>query len=198
MKGQKKVVRGLEREQAMITLTLGTIDYPFNRAIDWIEILIEKGIIAEPMLVQHGITDVSALKKYSQVTTSPILNPNKMAEIIERSRLVISHAGQGSTRSLAAKKTSFILIPRLARYGEHIDDHQLLFAKSVEPMGVKYCLTLESLEKAILNPPPPMTVPLFNEPKLADHLLEHFSEKKINLSNKKPERKNNFTLSFLK
>ncbi|MBE9226059.1 glycosyl transferase [Phormidium sp. LEGE 05292] len=162
----------------MITVTLGTIPYPFNRVIDWIGILIEKGIISEPVVIQHGVTEISALKKYPQVTTFSIVSLSNMVTLVEKSRLVISHAGQGSTRSLAAKKASFILVPRLARYGEHIDDHQLLFAQCVESLGVKHCLSLETLEEAIKKPPSPLPCALFDSPKLVEHLVKCYPAEK--------------------
>ncbi len=186
MKVCSRISVKLAKNQPVITVTLGTIPYPFNRAIDWIAILLEKGIISEPVIIQHGVTDISALKKYPQVTTFSIVNLSNMVTLVEKSRLVISHAGQGSTRSLAAKKASFILIPRLARYGEHIDDHQLLFAQCVEPLGVKHCLSLETLEQAIKKPPFPLTSPLFDSPKLVEYLVKRYppnKPKNFNISN---------------
>lgn len=159
----------------MITVTFGTIPYEFDRAVKWISILVEKGIISEPLVVQYGITDTSPLQDYPQISLYSIVSSREMEKLVEKSRLVISHAGQGSTRFLAEKKSSFILIPRLAIYGEHIDDHQLLFAQSVEPLGVKHCLSLETLEESIINPPLPIMKPLFNEPKLSDYLSGIYS-----------------------
>ncbi|MEA5579255.1 glycosyltransferase [Anabaena sp. UHCC 0451] len=159
----------------MITVTFGTIPYPFDRAVNWLSILIKKGLINEPLVVQYGKTEIMLLQNYPQITLYSIVTTNEMERLVEKSRLVISHAGQGSTRFLAETKTSFVLIPRLAAYREHVDDHQLWFAQSVEPFGVKHCLSLESLEEAIVNPPLPITKPLFNEPKLSDYLLEKYS-----------------------
>lgn len=156
----------------MITVTLGTIPFQFNRAIDWLDSLLASGVITEPVFVQHGVSSVSKLTQYPLVTTAPILEFNNLVTIVGASRLVISHAGQGSARGLAESKASFILIPRLARYGEHVDDHQLQFARSVEPLGVKYCLSLEELEQAVKNPPPRFQKSLLKGPKLVDHLLQ--------------------------
>ena len=156
----------------MITMTLGTIPFPFQRAVNWLSSLLERGIISEPVIVQSGFTDVSLLAKYPFVTTIPMLRPTNLTILAQESRLVISHAGQGSTRHLASLRAKFILLPRLARYGEHIDDHQLYFAQTVEKMGVRYCLSLEELENYIMSPPPPFPRDLFKHPKLVDHLLK--------------------------
>jgi UDP-N-acetylglucosamine transferase subunit ALG13 len=156
----------------MIFVTLGTIPFEFKRAIAWLDCLLQQQIIQEPVLLQHGITDVSALLEYQQVTTVPLLESKQFIELVDAARLVISHAGQGSTRMLAARSARFILLPRLQRYGEHIDDHQLWFSQGIDCLGVASCLSLAELEKFIQQPPPPFPHKLFNGPKLADHLLQ--------------------------
>lgn len=158
----------------MITVTLGTIPFPFARAIHWVDHLIKRDILSEDVFVQHGVSDISQLTAYPQVTTVPVVPPAQLDQKLTSSRLVISHAGQGSTRKLSAMNVSFVLLPRLAVYGEHIDDHQFAFAHSISDMGVTYCSSLESLEQAVLTPPKPLNKPLLNGPSLADHLIESY------------------------
>lgn len=155
----------------MITMTLGTASFQFNRAITWLSMILDRGMISEPVFVQYGISDVSPLTKYSLVTAESVLEPKPLAALVDASRLVISHAGQGSTRMLAARGASFVLLPRLKCYAEHVDDHQLWFAQTVEELGVQCCLSLEDLEQAIVQPPPRFQKQLFDSPKLTNHLL---------------------------
>lgn len=154
----------------MITVTLGTIPFPFDRAINWLNILLEEEVISESVFVQHGVSDVSVLAKHSLITAAPILQTRELMKMVDDSRLIVSHAGQGSTRAFASRGACFILLPRLARFDEHIDDHQLSFAKSVVKFGVPYCLSLEELKQLILQPPPRLQQQLFEGPKLAEHL----------------------------
>lgn len=155
----------------MILVTLGTIPFQFNRAVTWLSILVERGIISEPVFIQHGVTDISALAKYPLVTAESMVEPSRLRTLVNASRLVISHAGQGSTRMLAAQKARFVLLPRLKRYAEHIDDHQLWFAQAIEELGVRHYLSLQNLEQVILQPPPRFQEQLFHGPKLSTHLL---------------------------
>ncbi len=155
----------------MILITLGTIPYQFNRAITWLSILLKEDVISEPVFIQYGVSDISLVVKHPLVTAVPIVQSKELMKMVDNSRLVISHAGQGSTRALASKGACFVLLPRLARYGEHIDDHQLLFARNVEKFGVSHCLSLKELEQFILQPPPAFRQKLFDGPKLADYLL---------------------------
>lgn len=180
----------------MILITLGTIPYPFDRVVDWLEILLDKGLISEPVFFQHGVTDVSSIKNYTSVTTRAILYQEEINEIIQNSRLIISHAGQGSTTKLARTDKSFIIIPREKRYREHIDDHQLDFASKVSAeFGICYCVSLTDLQKYILNPPIPIKKELFGERKLGEHLLSIFPP---NLENSQHTRKNTLKQIFIK
>ncbi|BAY93083.1 MULTISPECIES: glycosyltransferase [unclassified Tolypothrix] len=161
----------------MILMTLGTISFPFDRAVLWLKILIERGVISESVFLQYGTSDVSILKGMSSVTLEPTITAQELVKLVDASRLVISHAGQGSTKMLAAKGASFVILPRLKRYGEHVDDHQLLFARSVAKFGIKSFLSLDELEKAIVEPPPYFQEKIFAYPRLTDYLLTQYPPK---------------------
>lgn len=157
----------------MIVFTLGTIIFPFERAVDWLALLLEREIIVEPILFQHGATPVDKLK-HPLLTSVPSLTKAEMQESIEKASLVISHAGQGSTRMLAKMGASFVLLPRLKCYGEHIDDHQLLFAQAVETFGIRYCTEFSSLAYRIQHPPSPLNGELFDGPSLGKYFREFY------------------------
>lgn len=161
----------------MITVTLGTIPYSFERAISWLNVLLEQDVITEPVFVQHGITNVSPIASHPLVETKSIVDLEELTERVNQSRLVISHAGQGSTSMLAAQQASFILLPRLSQYKEHVDDHQLFFARCVQQYGIQHCLNLKEVEQAILYPPPSFQGQLFSGGKLSEYLKERYSKK---------------------
>ncbi len=93
----------------MIVFTLGTIIFPFDRAVDWLDLLLEKEIITEPVLFQHGATSVTRLN-HPLLTSVTSLTKTEMKESIEGASLVIAHAGQGSTRMLAKMGASFVFV----------------------------------------------------------------------------------------
>lgn len=155
----------------MISVTLGTISYPFDRAVRWIKICLDKDMVTEPIFIQHGSTDVSSIIDHPLVTAKPIVSVDEWLDLVFNSSLVISHAGQGSTRMLAEKNARFFLLPRLAIYGEHVDDHQIMFAKSIKPTGITYCITIEEFQTMIASPPLPFKGNIFEGPRLAEFLL---------------------------
>lgn len=157
----------------MIVYTLGTIFFPFDRAVLWLKVLLEQEIIVEPVLLQHGATSVTRIS-HPLLTTTVSLSRPEMRNVIQQSSLVISHAGQGSTRMLAEMGACFILLPRLKRYGEHVDDHQLLFAQAVEPYGIPYSTGLEDLIRYVKYRPPVFKGDLFKAPSLAEYLTSRY------------------------
>ncbi|WP_083885629.1 glycosyltransferase [Synechococcus sp. PCC 7336] len=161
----------------MIFVTLGTSPYPFNRAIQWLEELHDRGILARDRLtIQYGNSKLAkALARHPQISVEATLPPDRFVETVRRSQLVISHAGQGSAFMLAKQGASFVLLPRLAEYGEHVDNHQLWFAQRVEKFGVRMCVNLEQLAAAVVSPPPPADKDFLHGPLLADHLIRAYS-----------------------
>lgn len=83
----------------MIIYTLGTIFFPFDRAVSWLQELLEKEIIVEPVLLQHGAT--SPKLSHPLLTSVVSLPRDQMHQSVKQASLVISHAGQGSTRMLS-------------------------------------------------------------------------------------------------
>ena len=162
----------------MIVFTLGTIIYPFDRTVDWLDRLLEGEIITEPVLFQHGATEVARLH-HPLLTTVVSLSKTEMQQSIQQSSLVISHAGQGSTRMLAKMGASFVLLPRLKCFGEHVDDHQLLFAQAVEQFGISYCTEFSRLVNYIKHPPLPFEGELLDAPSLAEYLREFYQAPRI-------------------
>jgi UDP-N-acetylglucosamine transferase subunit ALG13 len=160
----------------MIVYTLGTIFFPFERSVNWLQQLLEKEIIVESVLLQHGATSAGKLS-HPLLTSVPLLTRDEMHEAVKQASLVISHAGQGSTRMLAEMGACFVLLPRLKRYGEHVDDHQLFFARTVEKFGVHYCTEFEQLIDYVKQRPAPFRGELLKAPSLTEHLITRYSSR---------------------
>lgn len=157
----------------MIVYTLGTIFFPFDRAINWLQVLLEQEIIVEQVLLQHGATSAARLS-HPLLKSVTSLTRDEMRTAVKQASLVISHAGQGSTRMLAEMGASFVLLPRLRRYGEHVDDHQLLFARTVEKFGIQHCTELDRLIDYVKQPPSFFQGELLQAPLLVEHLIARY------------------------
>lgn len=105
----------------MIFVTLGSQKFQFNRLLEAVDQLIEKGSIAEPVFAQTGYSDYQP-KNYP---CKQFLDRAEFADVIDRADIVISHGGTGAIIGAVKKGKKVIAVPRLAKYGEHVDDHQL-------------------------------------------------------------------------
>ena len=106
----------------MILTTVGT-QLPFDRLIravdDW------ASANNESVFAQIGVS--SYQPKF--VDWQRFLDPQSFAEKLEAADVVVAHAGIGSIVSALECGKPVIVLPRLARYGEHRNDHQLATAK---------------------------------------------------------------------
>lgn len=77
-----------------------------------------------------------------------ILTYEQMQEKIKWADIIISHAGAGSIIDLIASKKPFLLFPRLKKYGEAVDDHQIEICKAFEK---KYKVSYTTDAKELLE-----------------------------------------------
>lgn len=105
----------------MIFVTLGSQKFQFNRLLKKIDELIEDGTITQPVFAQTGASDYVP-KHYA---FQPFLDRDAFAERVSRCDTVITHGGTGAIIGAVKKGKKVIAVPRLAKYGEHVDDHQL-------------------------------------------------------------------------
>jgi UDP-N-acetylglucosamine--N-acetylmuramyl-(pentapeptide) pyrophosphoryl-undecaprenol N-acetylglucosamine transferase len=119
----------------VIFVTLGTHEQPFERALDLLAPLSE----GDDLLVQHGSTPPRP--QWPGVEWSRYLDWEPLIARMQDADVVITHAGVGSavTAIRAGKKP--ILLPRLARFGEHVDDHQLQLAERLAAFGMALACT---------------------------------------------------------
>lgn len=116
----------------MIFVTVGTHEQPFNRLIEYIDNLKRDGFISEEVIMQTGYSTYEP--KYCK--WSKLLPYKEMVENVADARIVITHGGPASfIMPLQIGKTP-IVVPRQKQFNEHVNDHQVEFAKAVaERMG---------------------------------------------------------------
>lgn len=104
----------------MILVLLGTFPLQFDRPLVEIEKLLNDGVIKENVIVQNGHTQFHSKK----MIFKPFLPLEELLGLYEEADLIISQAGTGSIIKGLKKNKKIIAIPRLAKYGEVVDDHQ--------------------------------------------------------------------------
>lgn len=104
----------------MIFITLGSQKFQFNRLLKAVDKLIEKGVVIDEVFAQSGYSDYEP-KHYQY---RKFLDRDEFTEMEAKADIVITHGGTGAIIGAVKKGKKVIAVPRLAKYGEHVDDHQ--------------------------------------------------------------------------
>lgn len=127
----------------MILVTVGMHTDGFLRLIEEMDRI--ASTIEEEVIMQIGAT------RYKPRTASyfDFTTLNHMEELCKRARIIVSHAGAGSILTALKYGRPLVVVPRLQKYDEHMDDHQLELAEVLSQAGVLLVAyeTLELVEK---------------------------------------------------
>ena len=149
----------------MIFVTLGTQDKQFRRLLDATLAL----RIDEKVVIQYGSTKpdedmVENLQKNFEL--HQYLSNEEFDKYMKEARVIITHAGVGTIIEGLKLDKMMIVVARLKKYKEHVNNHQLQILDTFEKEG--YILRLDDFSK------------------LPELLKENFKPKKFN------SNKNNF------
>ena len=135
----------------MIFVTLGTQDKPFKRLLKEVDDCIEKGIIKDTVIVQAGYTKY----KSDNMVIHDYLDMDEFEEYMNKADLIICHGGVGSILGGLNKKKRVIAVPRLSKFKEHVNDHQIQiidnFIKRGYIVGVRDVSELPTAIKKVKN-----------------------------------------------
>ena len=130
----------------MILVTLGTNDKSFERLLAEVERLIDLGLIQEEVVVQAGKTIYHSEK----MKIWDLLPMSEMEQLTKQCSLLITHGGVGSIISALKYGKRVIAVPRLEKYKEHVNDHQLQIIENFDESGFIIGLHgVEELESAL-------------------------------------------------
>lgn len=125
----------------MILVTLGTQDKTFVRLLEKINQLIDQGLIKDKVVVQAGFTKYSS----DNMEIFDLISQDEFNNLMSKADLVITHGGVGNIISALEKNKKVIAVPRLAKYGEHINDHQTQIIAKFNDLG--YIIGLQDVDE---------------------------------------------------
>lgn len=111
----------------MIFATVGTHEDPFDRLLVELDRLKGAGHLDDNVVVQSGY---SIFRPQHCVAESLMRFPRVQALMAE-ARIVITHGGPASIMQALAHGKVPIVVPRQSAFGEHVDDHQVRFARKI-------------------------------------------------------------------
>lgn len=167
----------------MIFITTGTTKFSYDYVIEHTEKVLLKLNTKERLVIQSNRKTKHKFK-YTKVYYYKEIPYDVFIKYLKKARVVITHAGPASINlALKYSKNIPIVIPRIRKLKEHVDNHQYYFAKNLERKKNVFLIFKREkidylLEKYIQNPK-----------------INHFSNKGFNNSIKKVMKKIDFFLN---
>lgn len=150
----------------MIAVVLGTQAYPFDRLLRALD------DVDEELVVQAG----ASTHRPPRATWFDYLEYPALVEQIRAARVVVAHAGVGVVVTAVAEGKSPVVVPRLKRFGEAVDDHQLPFARRLAETGLVTLVEDPARLPETIVTTPPAPPSLGGESRLAADLREYLLE----------------------
>lgn len=133
----------------MIFVTVGTHEQPFNRLVKAVDKLKLNGKITESIFIQTGYsTYVPQACEYQD-----FISIRQMNEYMRQASIVITHGGPSSFVMALQYNKVPIVVPRLSKYNEHVNDHQLTFCNELTERNfpIKVISNIDNLFIEICN-----------------------------------------------
>lgn len=128
----------------MIFVTVGTHGQDFTRLVKKADEI--AGKLKEEVIIQKGVCKYET-KNAVSFSYAP---EREMADYYSKARVAVVHGGVGSIMSSLMNKKPTVVVPRLKKYNEHNDDHQLQITKELEKQGkITAVYDIDSLEEAV-------------------------------------------------
>jgi UDP-N-acetylglucosamine transferase subunit ALG13 len=117
--------------RSTIFVTVGTDHHPFDRLIAWVDSwLATNGNHGIRCFVQSGTGTTPRFASWRR-----FLPHEEMMDACRDAMAVVSHGGPGTIMTCRSLGLIPIVVPRRKALGEHVDDHQVYFARRMAEQG---------------------------------------------------------------
>lgn len=108
----------------MIVVTLGTHEQPMMRLVPVLAALARELPSLGPFQIQRGATPLP-----EGWEGDALVAPQRLAALLAAADIVVMHGGPATIAEARELGKIPIVVPRQLRYREHVDDHQLWYAR---------------------------------------------------------------------
>lgn len=137
----------------LIVATVGTDHHPFDRVVGWVDRWFRDcAPSGARCIVQHG---TAFAPEYAE--GHAYIPGDELNDMMSEAAAVVSHGGPSTIMEIRAAGLLPLVIPRDPSLGEHVDEHQMIFARHlvrhdrVERIGDEPALQM-ALDHAFLDP----------------------------------------------
>ncbi len=114
----------------MIFLTVGTL-FPFSRLVQIVDSAVGRSLIEDEVFAQIGRNSF----KPKNIKYIEVLDEEGFNEKVNEAACLISHAGMGTITIALDYGKPLLVMPRLKRFKENVNDHQVATARKFEQLG---------------------------------------------------------------
>ena len=114
-----------------VVVMVGTDHHPFDRLINWVN----DWLYAHPDQTERFFVQWGAASRRPGCPGGQFLEVDELATLLDQADIVICHGGPGAISDAWARKMVPIVVPRSAKLGEHVDDHQIDFCDEIAALG---------------------------------------------------------------
>ena len=129
-----------EHNLSMIFVTVGTHEQSFERLTDYMDKW--AGSHDEEVIVQLGYTK----KVPVNCTWHKMIKHDDYLRLLDNARIVITHGGPACFTEVLKSGKVPIVVPRMKKMGEHVDDHQVEICREYEKK-YRNIIVIEDIEK---------------------------------------------------
>ena len=119
----------------MIFVTVGSQKFQFDRLIRAVDALVASGVVGDGAFAQTGVC--TYIPEYLE--HEAFLDRDSFRIHMDACDVVVTHGGTGAIIGAVKDNKKVIAVPRLAKYGEHVDDHQIEIVRQFGDMGMRGC-----------------------------------------------------------
>lgn len=132
-------------DRPVVFVTVGTDHHPFDRLIDWVD---NWAAARDEVrcVVQHGTS-----RAPNRAEGIPYLSKTEQTALMEAATVVVCHGGPATMADVRRSGHLPVVVPRLGRLGEHVDDHQERFSTHVSATGWGKAVGTEAELRAVLD-----------------------------------------------
>jgi UDP-N-acetylglucosamine transferase subunit ALG13 len=119
------------RDRPRVVVTVGTDHHPFDRLITWTNDWLDAHPEQAPgFFVQSGTASV-----VPSCAAERFLEVGRLDAALGAADVIVSHGGPATIAAAWARGLLPIVVPRVPKLGEHVDDHQVSFAVRLAELG---------------------------------------------------------------
>lgn len=114
-----------------VVVTVGTDHHPFDRLINWVN----DWLSTHPDQTKRFFVQWGTASGRPECPGGQFLEVDELATLLDEADIVICHGGPGTISEAWARGVMPIVVPRSAKLGEHVDDHQINFCDAIAALG---------------------------------------------------------------